>query len=123
MWATNGFNHLNALPLSMVAVVINVALSRYMTPISIHFVDEKSDDAKQEKVVVIYLNLNMAHDVWCDISFQFLLLGQETLPYFLRLMIGWFLCNTMVFGFLYGLSKQLIYHQSSCEDGSQMYAI
>jgi hypothetical protein len=119
MWATNGFFHLAALPLSMVAVIINVSLSRYMTPISIHILEENMNDSKQKKVVV-YLNLNMSHEVWTDLSLPFLLVGQETLPYLPRLMIGWFLCNALVFVFLYGLSKLLIYHQSSCNDGLEL---
>jgi predicted membrane protein len=121
MWATNGFVDLAALWLSMVAVVINVSLSRYLTPMSIHFVDEKMEDATQQKKGdIVYLNINMAHELWTDISFQFLLMGQNTLPYLIRLIIGWFICNTMVFGLLYGLSKLLMSHRSSCDDGLEL---
>jgi hypothetical protein len=95
MWTTEGF-HFLALPLSGVVVTVNVFLSRWMTPISIRF------HGKDEKD--LYLNLNMAHELWTDIQFEFLLVGQEVLPYVIRLLIGWFLCNILVFGFLYGLS-------------------
>ncbi|KAG7341586.1 cupin domain containing protein [Nitzschia inconspicua] len=53
MWATGGW-HIEALPISMVAVTVNVILSWYMTPISICLKDEKDEN--------IYLNLNMAHE-------------------------------------------------------------
>ena len=95
MWATGGF-HLLALPLSMFVVTINVLLSRWMTPISIQF------QGKGEKE--LYLNLNMAHELWKDIQFKFLLMGEDVLPYPVRLLIGWFLCNTVVFAFLCGVS-------------------
>ncbi len=95
MWATEGV-HVLALPLSGVVVTVNVLLSRWMTPISIQF------NGKHEKD--LYLNLNMAHELWKDIKFEFLMVGQDTVPYLIRLLIGWFLCNILVFGFLYGLS-------------------
>lgn len=95
VWTTGGILHLAALPLSVVAVAVNVALSRYMTPLSIQFKDKKE---------VLYLNLNMAHEVWTDIQFQFLLVGQETVPYAVRLLIGWSICNTAAFAFLYAVS-------------------
>lgn len=103
MWSTEGF-HTLALPLSMVAVTVNVALSWFMTPLSIQFSDKKNDDGGKD---VVYLNLNMAHEVWTDIKFQFLSAGQDTVPYLIRLLTGWFLCNTFVFGFLYGLTVLL----------------
>ena len=95
MWATGGF-HLLALPLSMFVVTVNVLLSRWMTPISIKFKGKGETD--------LYLNLNMAHELWKDIQFKFLLKGEDVLPYPVRLLIGWFLCNIILFAFLSGLS-------------------
>ena len=64
----------------MFVVTINVLLSRWMTPISIQF------QGKGEKE--LYLNLNMAHELWKDIQFKFLLMGEDRLPYLVRLLIA-----------------------------------
>ena len=96
LWASQGCHPLSLI-LSYFVVSINVLLSKWLTPISICF-------SGMEKQEVTYMNINLSHELWTDIKFGFLLAGEELLPYLIRLQVGWFLCNTAVFGFLYMVS-------------------
>lgn len=118
MWASDGALDWRALPLSFFVVAINVVLSRWMTPHWIEFPPRDSGRRKDggdgdlnddrggvhvEKDV-LYLNLNLAHELWTDLNIDFLLIGEGSIPYLIRLLMWWFLCNSAVFGVLYCVS-------------------
>ena len=129
LWACRGIDIL-ALPLSFVVVTTNVLLSRWLTPIRIDFPpvtedkqtsktsqQENNNNSKNSSSKInddqspsssppppqptsLYLNLNLAHELWSDIPFKFLRYGEESVPYLVRLLVVWFLCNILVYGLL-----------------------
>lgn len=109
MWASGGALEWRALPLSFIIVAINVLLSHWMTPHSIMFPKEDlggngdGHDCRGglTKKDVLYLNLNLAHELWTDLHIGFLLIGEGKIPYLIRLLVWWSFCNSLVFSFLY----------------------
>jgi hypothetical protein len=108
MWACGGGLEWRALPLSFIVVAINVLLSRWMTPHSINFPkdglgssSDGDDRGELERKYVLYLNLNLAHELWTDLNIGILLIGEGRIPYMIRLLVWWCFCHSLVYGFLY----------------------
>jgi len=96
--ATRGI-HWIALPFSFLVVILNVGLSRWMTPFTI--VSEKGKGGPK------YLNCNLSHELWRDIKFGFLQINYDDPPalvYLLRLLSRWMFFNTLAFGVLHTVS-------------------
>lgn len=92
-----------SLPLSAVIMVINVTLSRFMTPAAIEVVDPKSCDKKKPKLLEKYLNVNLSHALWKDIKISCLQINYGEPPalvYLWRLLWRWEGFNIIVFGLL-----------------------
>lgn len=100
--------------LSVCIVVGNVLLSRWLTPSSIQLFentgakqchDSKTDSTKNYR----YLNVNLSHELWRDISFGFLQISKDDPPcavYIFRLLWRWQLFNGLIFiGILHPLSQ------------------
>jgi hypothetical protein len=114
LWASGGGISFLALPLSAVVVLVNVLLSRLLTPHSIAATDD------EKKYPAHYLNLNLAHEFWPDVKqiSSFLLgytgiLGKKT-PYLIRLFVVWWSLNAVTFGFLRVLSERILGPPSTC---------
>lgn len=98
---------LNSFVLSCYVVVIQVLLSRWLTPHHIRIVEhsnqvsiseQKSDRSDPTKFR--YLNVNLSHELWRDISFSFLQISKDTPScslYLCRLLSRWLLLNFVVF--------------------------
>jgi hypothetical protein len=80
-----------AYPLSAVVMATNVCLSRWMTPRVL------TSKAGVEK----YLNVNLSHEVWRDISFSALKFTDDPYVYVFRLLGFWQGFNSLVFVLLY----------------------
>lgn len=87
--------------LSLYVVVVQVFLSRWLTPHHIQLESSvshqkfRSDPAKYR-----YLNVNLSHELWRDISFSFLQISKDSpscLIYLFRLLWRWQLLNLVVF--------------------------
>lgn len=90
-----------SLPLSAVIMVINVTLSRFMTPAAIELVESKS--CGKPKVLHKYLNVNLSHALWKDIKISCLQINYDNPParvYLWRLLWRWEGFNILVFGLL-----------------------
>ena len=120
--------------LSIFIVVSHVLLGRWLTPHYIQTVDgandvkcnEHGENRKCKQIVrekgtdnhkldpqrYRYLNVNLAHELWRDISFGILQISKDNPPcwlYLLRLLWRWQLFNFLVFaGILYPLSRYII---------------
>ena len=96
---------LDAFLLSSCIVTIKVVLSRWLTPHCIQVVsdDKRSKDykAKQNDPQRFrYLNVNLCHELWRDISFSFLQISHDNPPgwlYLWRLLWRWQVFNFLVF--------------------------
>lgn len=90
--------------LSIYIVVIHVLLSRWMTPGCIQSGNDKKDPQHYR-----YLNVNLSHELWRDISLPFLQISIDNPPcwlYLFRLLWRWQLFNGIMFvAFLRPLSK------------------
>ncbi|KAL7530699.1 hypothetical protein ACHAXR_003635 [Thalassiosira sp. AJA248-18] len=85
--------------LSVYVVVIHVLLSRWLTPHYIHSGSGSGEDKKDPKHYR-YLNVNLAHELWRDISFPFLQISIDNPPcwiYLFRLLWRWQLFNGITF--------------------------
>ena len=87
--------HPLSLPLSMVVLVTNVLLSRWMTPLEIVH-------GKQSK----YINANVAHELWKDIKLSWPILkisdGKSRVAFYLfTLLWKWNVLNCLIFLVLY----------------------
>ena len=90
--------HPAALLLSVVIVVVNVLLSRWLTPFSL------SNDKNNNK----YLNVNLAFELWRDVKIEILQINHGDPPvmlYLFRLLWRWQCFNLLVFFFLYTWSR------------------
>ncbi len=79
--------------MSIYIVVSHVILSRLLTPFSINLGHDKRK----------YLNVNLSHELWRDITFGFLQISKDKPPaalYLFRLLWRWQLFNFIVFLFL-----------------------
>jgi len=77
-------------------MAVNVLLSRWMTPACI---EHSPSDVK-------YLNTNLSHELWKDITFDILQINYDNPPaglYLFRLLWRWQGFNTLVYGFLYAV--------------------
>jgi hypothetical protein len=112
--------HTIAWPLSMVAMTINVVLSRLLTPshveeciVSTVFATNDTDTAATAgKTVTVtaqkYLNVNLSHALWKDIKFAILQINHDHPParvYLVRLLWRWQGFNTLIFGLLFLLCE------------------
>jgi hypothetical protein len=106
------------LVLSYYVVVVHVLLSRWLTPhhISSRHPTVQNDDGGEKKTNknngiddYRYLNVNLAHELWQDITIPFLQISKDNPTcwvYLFRLLWRWQLFNTIVFiAILYPLSK------------------
>jgi hypothetical protein len=95
LYGTGERIHLLALPLSLIYMTTNVLLSRFMSPATIQS---------------SYLNINLSHAVWKDISFRFLQINSDDPPvviYLFRLLWRWQGFNTVIFGILYLATRHM----------------
>lgn len=103
------------LVLSYYVVVVHVLLSRWLTPNYISSSnqtvqrDEKNTYDNKDTNNYRYLNVNLAHELWQDITIPFLQISKDNPTcwvYLFRLLWRWQLFNTLVFiVFLYPLSR------------------
>lgn len=104
--------------LSAYVVSVHVLLSRWMTPHCIRIGTEADIDGvdgkdlgsgKDDPQRYRYLNVNLSHELWKDISFPFLQISRDNPPclvYFFRLLWRWQLFNGLIFiGILHPLSQ------------------
>jgi hypothetical protein len=94
--------HPAALSLSVVIVVVNVLLSRWLTPFSL-----------PNK----YLNVNLAHELWRDVKIEILQINHDDPPvilYLFRLLWRWQCFNLLVFFFLHTSSGLLFGSAPTC---------
>jgi hypothetical protein len=92
--------HPLAFPLSVPVMIANVCLSRWMIPKVL--ISKKGDDK--------YLNVNLSHELWKDISFSLLQINYDdppTVTYLIRLFLRWQGFNFLVFVLLYSLSMSI----------------
>ena len=112
--------------LSVYIVVIHVLLSRWLTPHHIQIVgdnsrmieqDGKNNHRKKEDLHSYrYLNVNLSHELWQDITLPFLQISKDQPPcwrYLFRLLWRWQLFNALVFiGILRPLSRFISSHHN-----------
>lgn len=80
--------HSSAWPLSLLLTCLNVLLSRWLVPRSIEFSETR-----------IYLNVNLAHELWRDIHIKALQINHpKASVYLFRLLWRWLLFQTMTYG-------------------------
>lgn len=95
--------HPATFPLSVVIVVTNVALSRWLTPFCIP---------------TKYLNVNLSYELWKDVKLDLLQINYDDPPldvYLFRLLWRWALAfNFLVFGVLYTVSYQIFGQAPTC---------
>lgn len=94
--------HPLAFPLSFLVMIVNVCLARCTTPF--HLKDDKVETSK-------YLNINLSHELWKDIKFQFLQINYDNPPvalYLFRLLWRWEGFNLLVFLVLYGVCQAVV---------------
>ena len=88
--------------LSVCIVAIQVVLSRWLTP---HHIEVVSSDICQQNnqldpTTYRYLNVNLSHELWQDISFSFLQISKDNphcLVYIFRLLWRWQILNWIMF--------------------------
>lgn len=96
--------------LSAFVMVLNVSMSRWLTPPILEAKrnpcdgddDDKNnnDDNNGKDHVVKYLNVNLSHELWKDITFEVLQIKHDdppTLVYLFRLFVRWQLFNGAIF--------------------------
>lgn len=94
--------HVAAFPLGVVIVVVNVVLSRWLTPFQI--------PSK-------YLNVNLSHELWRDVKLDILQINYDDPPLFLylfRLLWRWQCFNFLVFVVLYTVSYSVYGPAPTC---------
>ncbi len=107
LYASGSGLHPLSFPLSVLLVLVNVLLSRLLTPHSIASTDDADDETKK-KHPPHYLNLNLAYELWSDIkNFPFLFVLEDRLPYLFRLFVAWWSFNAIVFAFLSYISTRM----------------
>lgn len=102
--------HVAAYPLSAVVMTVSVLMSRFLTPFTIQY---HQDDRRYEK----YLNVNLSHELWKDITFSWLQIQRDDPPvhlYLFRLLWRWQLLNGIIFFMvLHPLSNATFHHWDS----------
>ena len=98
----SGGVHVMSFPVSVVIVVTNVLLSRWLTPFSIP---------------TKYLNVNLSYELWRDVELAFLQINYDDPPlmrYLFRLLWRWQLLNLVVFIVLSVGSGRMFGQAPSC---------
>mmetsp|Transcript_11240 Transcript_11240/g.18580 ORF Transcript_11240/g.18580 Transcript_11240/m.18580 type:complete len:321 (-) Transcript_11240:30-992(-) len=115
IYASNKELGLDSFMLSVCIVTIKVCLSRWLTPHCIQAIKSKDDvasETKSDPQRYRYLNVNLCHELWRDITFSFLQISHDKPPgwlYLWRLLWRWQLFNYLVFvGVLSPLSRGLV---------------
>jgi hypothetical protein len=93
---------LDAYLLSAYIVSIQVLLSRWLTPhhIQVGVNTSNQQNIQQDPTKYRYLNVNLSHELWRDISFSFLQISKDNPTgwlYLVRLLWRWQLLNYLVF--------------------------
>ncbi|CAB9508071.1 expressed unknown protein [Seminavis robusta] len=91
--------------LSFLLMVLNVCLSRAMIPADIQIPLAVKGEVKMQTK---YLNVNLSHELWKDIKFEWLQINYDNPPVFLylfRLLWRWQGFNTIVFVTLWLLGR------------------
>ena len=106
IYASNQELGLDSFKLSICIVTLKVCLSRWLTPHCIQVIKSKEDDVasdeetKSDPQRYRYLNVNLCHELWRDITFSFLQISRDKPPgwlYLWRLLWRWQLFNYLVF--------------------------
>lgn len=118
IYASNNPLGLDSFKLSVCIVTIKVCLSRWLTPHCIQVIKNKDDGGNENEVAdetnidpqrYRYLNVNLCHELWRDITFSFLQISHDKPPgwlYLWRLLWRWQFFNYLVFvGILSPLSR------------------
>lgn len=96
MYACNGFKFpIETYFFSFFIIILNVLLSRYMTPIVL---ESRTNNNDKERTVK-YLNINLGHEVWKDIKLEFIQIQHDNPPanlYLFRLLWRWQVFNGIV---------------------------
>ena len=82
--------------LSTFVMILNVSMSRWLTPFVLEARNKTTNDKHE---VVKYLNVNLSHEVWKDITFDSLQIKHDNPPtylYLLRLLLRWQLFNGII---------------------------
>mmetsp|Transcript_5352 Transcript_5352/g.7892 ORF Transcript_5352/g.7892 Transcript_5352/m.7892 type:complete len:283 (+) Transcript_5352:38-886(+) len=90
IYAVGGDLPFSSYGMSIYIVIIHVLLSRLLTPFYINLEHDKRK----------YLNVNLSHELWRDITFGFLQISKDNPPaavYLFRLVWRWLLLNLLVF--------------------------
>jgi hypothetical protein len=91
LYAVRSKIKLSAYPLAFVIMSANVVLSRFLTPPEV-----------RTKQGTFYLNVNLSHSVWKDITFQCLQINDtNAFQYMFQLLWRWQGFNTVIFIILY----------------------
>jgi hypothetical protein len=103
IYAVRGI-HPVALPFSWFIVILDVISCRLLTPFQI-----QGKIKSQKEEIKKYLNINLAFELWKDITFEFLQIQRDHPPthvYLWRLLWRWQLFNSIIFALvLYPLSN------------------
>lgn len=103
--------NMHSYTLSGFVVAIHVLLSRWLTPHHIKIVSNtlSQHQVQSDPTKYRYLNVNLSHELWKDISFSFLQISYDGPPawlYLFRLLLRWQALNFLVFiGILLPLSR------------------
>ena len=106
-----------ALPLSAILMVANVAASRFLTPHTVLHLDASSSKSPTKTRKAI--NVNLAHALWKDITFDCLQINYDhptVWVYLWRLLWRWQAFNTLVFLVLRGgisVARSVIQQQTA----------
>lgn len=107
LYAVGGQLHWESYVLSVYVVASHVLLSQWLTPFTIRGLC-KNNDEETKHCNDKYLNVNLSHEVWKDINFEFVQIKRDnpsTGKYLFRLLLRWNLFNCATFVFLYGVSR------------------
>jgi len=118
LYGTRGLHPLS-FPLAMVITTLNVCLSRWMTPHVIRQKEKEESTPKQQqqqqqpqkqggRPAIKYLNVNLAHEVWKDVTHIIYVNDKSTTPvYLFNLLWRWQGFNFLVYKFLVLVSNQV----------------
>jgi hypothetical protein len=109
IYACDGIQHpWKTYLLSGFVMALNVSLSRWLTPFVLELRNASNNDDKHE--IVKYLNVNLSHEVWKDITFEALQIKHDNpsvVVYLFRLFVRWQVFNGIIlFAVLCPLSNQ-----------------
>lgn len=93
LWANVESLHVLTLPLSALAVIVNVSLSRLLIP---HWIAA----SERDKLAEHYLNVNLAYEVWSDVKVPILYIFEDRIPHLIRLFVLASIFNVMAYVFM-----------------------